>query len=267
MDSYQESGSSAGTENVGESRSTEKQILTTEDLEQKLENSFWRDILYEIIKNMDPWNIDICELASRYSLKVSQMEEMNFRIPANVVIVSAVLLRMKAQFMSFASGGIDLSAEEFIDGGDLGGDLEIPAAGGVFSRNNVDPAADIIIQPKRVLKRRITAMELIAAIQQVLEDKKLKSKIRDEELKLIDRGLVINLRKDIKHLIDETYERVMAILSSKNEVLFSELAHTREEMITTLVSLLHLSNNQKLCLRQEKLFEEIYITSAEKHKT
>ncbi len=73
-----------------------------EALEERIGTSFWRDILYEIISTMDSWDIDITLLASRYSTRVSEMEEMNFRIPANVVIVSAVLLRMKAQFVGFS---------------------------------------------------------------------------------------------------------------------------------------------------------------------
>ena len=99
-------------------------------------------------------------------------------------------------------------------------------------------------------------MELIAAIQDVLEDSAIKSRI---PLKPVDRSLVIAMRTDIKHLIEETYERVIGILACQEEVLFSELAQSREEVVATFISLLHLSNNQRLKLRQEKLFDEIYI--------
>jgi chromatin segregation and condensation protein Rec8/ScpA/Scc1 (kleisin family) len=75
----------------------------------------------------------------------------------------------------------------------------------------------------------------------------------------VERNLVIAMRTEIKFLIEETYERVIAILASKDSVMFSELAQSREEIVSTLISLLHLSNNQRLKLRQEKLFDEIYI--------
>jgi chromatin segregation and condensation protein Rec8/ScpA/Scc1 (kleisin family) len=235
--------------------------MSQEALEAKIGTSFWRDILYEIINTLDPWDIDISLLASRYSARVSEMEEMNFRIPANVVIVSSVLLRMKAQFVGFAGGEQAFSPDDFMDDSDssMDGidsqDSDLDSLIGAGNGGNAG-ALDILVKPKRVLKRRITALELIAAIQEVLEDKAIKSRIPD---KPVERNLVIAMRTEIKFLIEETYERVIGILASKDSVMFSELAQSREEIVSTLISLLHLSNNQRLKLRQEKLFDEIYI--------
>ena len=83
-----------------------------------IENSFWRDILYEIINTLDPWDIDLSELATRYSQKVKEMQEMNFKIPANVILVSSVLLRMKADILA----AVDINPFEFcpdIDDGNM----------------------------------------------------------------------------------------------------------------------------------------------------
>lgn len=232
-----------------------------EALEERIGTSFWRDILYEIINTMDPWDIDISLLAGRYSARVSEMEEMNFRIPANVVIVSSVLLRMKAQFVGFSGAAQDFSPDEFMDDSD--GSMEgvgsgEPGMDSLIGAGNGGNGGgfDVVVKPNRILKRRITALELIAAIQEVLEDNVVKSRI---PAKTVERSLVIAMRTDIKHLIEETYERVMGILALKEEVLFSELALSREEMVSTFISLLHLSNNQRLKLRQERLFDEIYI--------
>jgi segregation and condensation protein A len=236
--------------------------VSQEALEAKIGTSFWRDILYEIINTLDPWDIDISLLASRYSSRVSEMEEMNFRIPANVVIVSSVLLRMKSQFVGFAGGEQAFSPEDYMDDSDplmdgidsQGSDLDSLIGAG--NGGNGEGALDILVKPKRVLKRRITALELIAAIQEVLEDKAIKSRMPE---KPVERNLVIAMRTEIKFLIEETYERVISILASRDSVMFSELAQSREEVVSTLISLLHLSNNQRLKLRQEKLFDEIYI--------
>lgn len=239
--------------------------LKPEELDEMLDKSFWRDVLYEVIKTMDPWDIDLSELATRYSMKVEQMKEMNFRIPANVVIVSSVLLRMKSQFVGYADSGPDLSSPDFMDESDmdyLGVDFLDPeaalrVAGGNGGKGGLSPES-LIVSPKRVPKRRITALELISAIQEVLEDRTLKSRIR-EHCSYEERNLVLDLRTDIKDLMEDTFNKVMAILSAKEEVLFSELAQTRDEVVHTLISLLHLSNKQRLKIRQEKIFEEIYI--------
>jgi segregation and condensation protein A len=237
-------------------------VASQEALEARIGTSFWRDILYEIINTLDPWDIDISLLASRYSARVSEMEEMNFRIPANVVIVSSVLLRMKSQFVGFAGGEAAFSPDDYMDDSDPsmdGIDSQSSDMGSLIGAGNGgngrDPL-DILVKPNRVLKRRITALELIAAIQEVLEDKAIKSRMPE---KSVERNLVIAMRTEIKFLIEETYERVISILASKDSVMFSELAQSREEIVSTLISLLHLSNNQRLKLRQEKIFDEIYI--------
>jgi len=233
--------------------------LTPGSIDIMIETSFWRDILYEIINSMDPWDIDLSELATRYSSKVDSMKEMNFKIPANVVIVSAVLLRMKSQFMKF-SGEAEFSADEFMEGAEFSDGFTdgVLPDGELFSGNgrNGDITDSLMISPKRVLKRRITAMELIAAIQEVLEDKAIKSKIAEQ---VVDRGLILRFNADITKLIEETYGRIIGILSGKDVVLFSELAKSREEMVYTLISILHLTNDQKLKIHQDKMFEEIYI--------
>lgn len=226
------------------------------DLDEMLKKSFWKDILYEIISSMDPWDVDIAELAAMYAKKVEEMREMNFRIPANVIIVSSVLLRMKSQLMSFTevntdpdTGGWMEDSELIMDASVLDSDTETLDGDGGLSDS-------LMVRPKRVPKRRVTALELISTIQGVLEDRVIREKIK---VKNGGKKLIILLDKDIKQLIDETYRKVMEMLSNKDEVLFSEIAHGRDEVVPAFISLLHLSNKQKLKLRQEKIFDEIYI--------
>lgn len=227
--------------------------FTKADIESMIETSFWKDTLYEIISTMNPWDIDIVELATRYSKRVEQMQEMNFRIPANVIIVCSVLLRMKSEIIGFGGNG-SLNLDEFSGDADEFGYTQ--TEGKCMDGGNGEIFVPLEIMPRRVPKRRVTAMELIAAIQQVLEDRIIRKRISEEFEK---KTIVINLDADIKQLIKETYNRVMDILSRKDVVLFSELARSRDEIISTFVSLLHLSNKQKLKLTQRKIFDEIYI--------
>ncbi|MEA3254850.1 MAG: hypothetical protein U9Q22_03330 [Candidatus Altiarchaeota archaeon] len=226
------------------------------DLDEMLKKSFWKDILYEIISSMDPWDVDIAELAAMYAKKVEGMREMDFRIPANVVIVSSVLLRMKSQLMSFTEVNNDPDTEEWMEDPALIMDASVMDSDTETPDGNGGLPDSLTVRPNRVPKRRVSAMELISAIQGVLEDRVIRERIK---VKNGGKKLIIPLDKDIKELIDETYRKVMEILSNKNEVLFSEIAHGRDEIIPAFISLLHLSNKQKLKLRQEKIFDEIYI--------
>jgi len=227
-----------------------------------IEGSFWKDILYEIISTLDPWDIDISELATRYSERVEKMQEMNFKIPANVVLVSSVLLRMKADIMA----SIEINPLEFardLDEFVIFNEFDIDAYSQIetetIEREDNGDMIPIAVRPKRVPKRRVTATELITAIQEVLEDRVIKQRLKKEGngRKVVE----IILSRDIRELIGETYKKVVDILSQKkNEfVLFSEIVPTKKEIVPTFMSLLHLSNNQRVSLKQRKMYEEIFI--------
>jgi len=238
------------------------------NLHEMIENSFWKDILYEIIGRMDPWDIDIGELATEYARRVEEMEDMNFKIPANVVIVTAVLLRMKADIV----GNIPVSMEEFmpefLEGEfNLFGEFDpavFSAAGEQLKKEISSDGLPIRVKPKRVVKRRVTAVELINAIQGVLEEKTLKQKLKKEGNGNGNgkRIMEIALTANIKELIEETYRRVMEIISTKEVAIFSEMVHNLDEKVSLFLSLLYLSNNQKVRLEQETLYDEIFIRGA-----
>ncbi len=234
-----------------------------------MESSFWKDTLYEVIGQMDPWDIDISELATEYASKVEQMKDMNFTIPANVVIVTAVLLRMKADIVGNIPISMDEFMPEFLEGDfDLFGELDPSAfssAGDKLKREiEGDDGLPIHVKPKRIVKRRVTAVELINAIQGVLEEKTLKQKLKKEGNGNGNgkKELEIALTANITELIEETYQRVRDILSTKDVALFSEMAGNLEEKISLFLSLLYLSNNQRVKLEQESLYDEIFIKCA-----
>jgi segregation and condensation protein A len=232
-----------------------------EKIDQMMESgdAAWRDILYSVLEGMNPWDIDLVELATRYSVKVDQMQRMSFVLPANVVLVCSVLLRMKADILTPKKEEFDdFSASlNFIFSSDY------PIAALLDLEHEPYPIA---IKPARELTRKVTAQELISAIQDALS----------ERTRLIERANMREARKkagkeespieyylepqlNIMEAIESTYSAVMAILASKETVLMSEIASTRDEIVRTFLSLLHLSNTQKVSLDQQQLFGEIYI--------
>lgn len=225
------------------------------DLDHMMERFFWKDILKEITSDMSPWDINILELANRYSRKVEKMKELNFKVPANVVLVSSILLRMKSDLLEFSGPDLEYDLEEWMKEGDFLEEFsqfspEEPQPVDV----NIEPEIPIKVKPRRVPKRRITATELISAIEEVVEEKKIEEKREKQEEKI-----VVESELDWKRKIHETYLRVMEILMRKERALFSELAKGKREKIVTLLSLLHLSSSKKIKLSQEKLYEEIFI--------
>ena len=70
-----------------------------EVLELIINGSDFESVLKEIIveEGLDPWNIDIVKLADSMLKYLSELEDVNFRIPARFILVSAVLLRLKSE--------------------------------------------------------------------------------------------------------------------------------------------------------------------------
>ena len=214
----------------------------------------WRDILYEALTGLDPWDINLGELASRYSRRVSEMKEMNFKIPANVILVSSVLLRMKADILHPLTedpySELADSLSTLFDG-DFTKIIESLREGGKIDY-------ELALKPKRVPMRRVTAEELISAINKALEERGVRRQ-RALAKRIEEREVVVEDEEDFIKLIEGTYDMVMGLLSKKEVVLFSEIAKTKDDIVNTLMSLLHLSNDSKLFLNQEKVFGEIYI--------
>ncbi len=231
------------------------------------DDASWRSILFEILEGMDPWDVDIAELATRYASRVDDMREMNFRIPAQVVLLSSVLLRMKSDLLPLGGPEAGMfSTDEFFDGmefdlfGEGNGELGLPHEG---NGKLADGEAPIVLTPKRVPKRRITAVELLSAIHDVLEEKQAKQEFLEAvSAKPTSRTLVIKAEQDFRRLIEETYQCIIGMLSSREEVLFSDLAKTREKVVELFVPLLHLWGKQKVFLSQDVLYGDIHIRAA-----
>jgi len=258
------------------------------DLDSVMSGSSWRGILYEIIENMDPWDIDISDLASRYAKKVEKMVKMDFNVPANVIIVCSVLLRMKTNFVRFTEQGSDDDADAdffdqymddempgdfyetpdmgYIRGFEIGGIRVPPFANALEHREILDlysgsQEGPPRLVPRRVVRRKITAIELISALKEIMEDSDKKKRNNARRYQKIPRHLVIDDADEIQALIERIYNKISDILSSKKEAKFSEIipAQTVDIKIKCFLSILHLSTKQKIKIRQDRLFGDIFI--------
>lgn len=56
----------------------------------------WEGTLERLTADMDPWDIDIAELAQRYRQYLDALRELRFEIPGRMVLTCSILLRMKS---------------------------------------------------------------------------------------------------------------------------------------------------------------------------
>ncbi|NPA38516.1 MAG: segregation/condensation protein A, partial [Candidatus Nanohaloarchaeota archaeon] len=218
----------------------------------------WRDIIKILAKDMDPWDIDLKILSERFTHYLQEMKEKDLKIPGKIILVSAIVYRMKSDLLKEENQeeqeSLDLLNESFTP--ELGTVMVNEEQKELNIRHiNLPP---IRLPIKKPVKRKITLNELINAL-----DKALKPKRRSEAKELFN----IDLKDfDITEAIEKTYEKIIKELEKQDKTFFSKLlppTHKSEDKIRLLQSLLHLAFEGRITCWQEKPFEEIYISKGE----
>ncbi len=216
----------------------------------------WQAIIYDLIntEQLDPWDVNLTVLSQKYLEKVRLLEEANFFISSKVLLAASILLRLKS---------------EIILSRDLPGLDEI-LYGKKEERKYVQERIELEEEipgliPRTPLPRfrKVTLHELMSALGNAIktENRRIKRHIvlRQYEMEAqipLTRGH-INLREKIRNI----YGKLKEIFTDRTEKLaFSELVNlSREDKLTSFVSLLHLDTQQKVWLEQEGHFQEIWI--------
>ena len=134
----------------------EVELKNEEELLRKIiEKESWEEILYYIvsIENLDPWNLDLVKLAESFIKFLKRAKELDFRIPAKVIFIAVILLKLKVESL------FEKEEEEKLENvvkqtESLEFDL---------SSINLEPPL------KRLPKSQVTIDELIKALKKVLE--------------------------------------------------------------------------------------------------
>jgi segregation and condensation protein A len=223
----------------------------------------WQSIIYDLINSeqLDPWDINLSVLANRYIEKVRELEEANFFISSKVLLAASLLLRLKSEILLSK----DLQSLDDI----LYGKKEEK----VYTQERITLDEDIPeLVPRTPLPRhkKVSLQELILALTKAMntesrrERKALILKQHEMNAYLPIPKKLFNLQDKIKGI----YSRLKEIFSKRDEkVAFSELTSMdSEERLLTFVSLLHLDNQQKVWLEQERHFEEIWILLKEMYE-
>jgi segregation and condensation protein A len=217
-------------------------------LQSILQKQSWEDVLYYIvsIEHLDAWNIDLVKLTDSFLKYLNKMEELDFRIPAKVVFVAAVLLRLKADYLSI------FEEEETFE--------EIAKAT-PFTDLGIDPnLIQLGLPMRRMPKRQVTLDELIIALRKALAVRER----RNERRRIWQAQLQAQItEEDITKKIDQLMKQIDDLMKkmNRNKLEFRQLVKKwdRDRIVDAFVPMLHLEHNQKISTEQEEFFKEIYI--------
>lgn len=219
----------------------------------------WEQVIYKVIceEAMDPWDLDLTKLTEVFIDVLAKMKKLDFRIPAKYIIITAVLLKMKADHLDFIDmvkeslEGPDPYPEDMLDS--FEGQDEVPLEG---SKKSFDA---IKLHEKRIHHRKVMFEELVWALRRAIKtetrrDRRAAKAVPDIKIE----------RVDISNRIKELYKRIDTILArlKDEEVPFSSVVEewNRESILKAFMPLMHLDSEQKVDCRQEEVFKEIYIS-------
>jgi segregation and condensation protein A len=204
----------------------------------------WKQLLIELVitEKVDPWDVDIVKVSDGFFRMVKQMEKVDFHIPANIILASAILLKYKSNALRI---WIEPAAEEIQE---------------ESTETDGEEMAILSLKPRLPPRGQITLDELISEMERVIKYDDMERPKKQASIipEIMDFPLP---DYDIEAEMNSLYSRMKSEADEEGLVLFSRLVDGKstQETILTLAPLLHLAQEKAVGLRQDKWWGEIFI--------
>lgn len=208
------------------------------DLVSFVEEPTWKDLLLNLVSehNLNPWEVDLGFIAVEYLKLVRQMKSLDLRVPANVLLASAILYRFKTEGLKEVEPILEEPEERVLI------NEEIP---------------DLIFKENQARRRTLTLDELVNALENVI-----KNPVQQKILQPMPTQLTLNPpEEDMGERMKTFYQKISETKDSEGLVLFSQVVDRERFLTHSLLPMLHLVQEKKIHVWQEKLFDEIFIST------
>lgn len=233
------------------------------------DNSDGIDILLEMVKKnkLDPWNIDVVELADQYFAKTVELRINNLHVTSRVILFACILLRLKSDILE----GLDpFAQDEIVD--EFEADYDNPD----FEDNVIPfnaPSLKEVIQRRTSVRlnrtRNVTLKDLIKHLEfyEAL-DKKRAVKNAFERAKNRSNSYADFTAEDIVEMahsneIDRDVDTIRTVLTkiftTQEKIEMSELNTTGLDKISIYLALLFLTADDRIDLEQEEFYSDVYV--------
>jgi segregation and condensation protein A len=218
----------------------------------------WQNILYDLVRKeqMDPWDINVSEIAQKYIQMVKTIQQMDFRISGKVLLAAAILLKIKSsrlvgddmlEFDRLLYATEEIDQDQFYD--------ELQEINKTSSQPDTPGLIPRTPQPR---KRKVSIYDLVNALEQALEVKRRRivRSIPPMQMEAPQKKI------DVSMMIKRVYGRILDFFSKGSHVvLFTDLvpSDSRRDKVMTFIPLLHLSNQRKIDLWQRQHFGDIEV--------
>lgn len=203
----------------------------------------WKELLIELVstEQMDPWDIDVGLVTQKYLERIKSMQSMDLRVPANVILAAALLLRFKSENLTQAD---EPEADTFEQ---------------MQLQDELLP--ELVFRVNRPRRRRMTLDELMKSLEDVIR----KGRKAPTPRQFFPALLVQVPELDMDQKMQKVYDKVVSLKDSEGVVLFSNLLEekTAEQIARHLLPVLHLVQEHRVHAWQDRFFGEIFIKVAD----
>jgi chromatin segregation and condensation protein Rec8/ScpA/Scc1 (kleisin family) len=193
--------------------------------------------------------VDIVKLSDEFTRSVHEIQKLDLGMHANVILAAAILLKYKSEYLKYFTAPPVTPLPPEVDATAL----------------DVTEIPQLSLVARIPPRRQITVDELMSEMEKVI-------KYESAEIKHYKQGAITDYvdltikTEDIEKKKDETLARIRESIDEETGfATFSGILKSRNslEIVYTLLSVLHLTQNRVIDIYQEKLFGEILISLME----
>ena len=221
---------------------------------------------------IDPWAVDIVEVADMFSAHLFQSKAQNLRYSSRVILYAALLLKMKADILD----GMDITeiipqdAPE-VDGWDDGfmpdDEMYIPTNNVASFEDVLQRRTSVRLNRNRVVTLRdlVRQLEFYAQMDKKAEIESAKKRAqqarRSRNLSRLTPADMVNLAHEEDYKLGASILRnnLTEILNREDRIELNELTLLGMDRITAYISLLFLVTEGEYTLNQENFYGDLYV--------
>lgn len=231
------------------------------------------EILVQMAKsgNLDPWNVDIADIADKYMLHIAQSKSNNLRTNGRALFFLAVLLKMKSNVLV----GLDPLSFEPHDN-----NPEYPEEPEPFFNEELYDYPDNVIRIDEIIQRRtsvklnrnrvVTLKDLIRQLEfyeQLEKKQQIQGRIERAQRRHVrnygrmSADDIINLAHEeyIESSIKILHENLINIFEKEEKVELNTLTMLGLDKVSAYIALLFLTAESEFDLEQEEFYSDLYV--------
>jgi len=216
----------------------------------------WEGTLRRLTADMDPWDIDVGELARRYRSYLDALQELQFEIPGRMVLTCSILLRLKSDDL--------LASAQSPSQGELIDELERAVDEAAVEWEEPVEPDEFALPLLRRPRRPVTLFDLRKAFAAAMKvsrrrTERLISHIEAEEFDPFDHFEIGG--DDFNDRLLRIFDKIKRLLSGRRILSFFRLLERgdKDERVKRFFEILHLAARGQITCQQDEFLGDIVI--------